>query len=150
MQRELVVLETHPNSGGSWVGIAGTESEVKQYLENMESKGALDYVKSIHQLSDGADDEIEEWIEFEDFEPVGLKDREIKEIEALYYLIHVWGDIEPELHGPYGKEGERDLKARQLRQEEGNEHGLYPLDMKFEDGETRLLIDTYSGNFFEE
>jgi hypothetical protein len=34
------------------------------------------------------------------------------------YLVHVWGDVEPKLHGPYATEATRLNKARRLLRED--------------------------------
>lgn len=72
-----------------------------------------------------------------------------------HYLLHILGDIEPELTGPYDDEEERDSEAKRIRKR-GGEDGLYPvtLDVELEnmcDGITHKLdVDTYSGGFFDE
>jgi len=65
---------------------------------------------------------------------------------TTYWLIFVWGDLEPGLCGPYGTELERDNDAKLLRKREGDKHGYYPLDVT--DGIPK--VDSYSGAFFEE
>lgn len=62
-----------------------------------------------------------------------------------YYILFVWRDVEPSLHGPYDTPDDRDAAARQLREEEGDEHGIYPLDAT-----GQVEVDCYSGAFFEE
>jgi len=47
-----------------------------------------------------------------------------------YYLLHVWGDVEPSVLGPYRSEDERDTKARKLRKEDPEgRHGIFMLDI---------------------
>jgi len=75
MERRLAVMETHPNSGGMWVGKLGTESEVMEYLRQMAEEGNLAYVGSVIELKDGAEVETEDWLELEDCEAVGVKPR---------------------------------------------------------------------------
>lgn len=58
-----------------------------------------------------------------------------------YYLIVVWKDVEPELIGPYTSVSERDAEALQQRYQEGNEHGLYRLDVNGD----KITVDVYSG-----
>ena len=41
-----------------------------------------------------------------------------------FYVLMVWNDIEPELHGPFDDPDERDAQARVLRKEHGNDHGV--------------------------
>ncbi len=78
-ERRLVVLETHPNSGGCWVGKLGTEKEIIQYLAQLAKDGTLDYVGGIVELKEKAEEEILEWIEFEDFQPVRVHIRPPRE-----------------------------------------------------------------------
>ena len=59
----------------------------------------------------------------------------------------MWGDVEPSLLGPYASEADRDKAAREYREEEGDEHGIYPLDIL---GSGKPVIDSYSGAFFDE
>ncbi len=69
-ERRLVVMETHPNSGGCWVGMLGTETEILQYLAQLAKDGTLDYVGDILELKEGAQAELLSWIELEDWQPV--------------------------------------------------------------------------------
>jgi len=71
--RRLVVLETHPNSGGCWVGKMGTETEILQYLVQLAKNGTLDYVGDIIELKEGAQAEVLSWIELEDCQPVRVR-----------------------------------------------------------------------------
>lgn len=59
-----------------------------------------------------------------------------------HYLLVVWCDIEPEIQGPFDTEEERDIKAREIRREEGDEHGLFMLD-----AEGEVEVNAYSGTF---
>jgi len=62
--------------------------------------------------------------------PGGLAEvMSVEEQPTERYLIVVWGDIEPDIHGPYETDESRSLAARTLRQEEGPEHGIYGLDV---------------------
>ena len=72
--RRLVVIESHPNSGGFWTGKVGTEQEVLDYLKEAEKKGDLDYVFCILELKEKAEHETSDWIEFEDCEPDRVAD----------------------------------------------------------------------------
>jgi len=74
-ERRLVVLETHPNSGGCWIGKIGTESEVISYLKEMAVKGVLEYVGGIVELKEKAEEEIGQWIEFEEYQPIRVQVR---------------------------------------------------------------------------
>ena len=78
-RRRLVVLETHPNSGGCWFGKMGTETEITQYLKQLATDGTLNYVDGIVELKEGAHDEVLDWIEFEDYQPVRVHIRPPKE-----------------------------------------------------------------------
>lgn len=69
----------------------------------------------------------------------------------LYYVIKVWGDVEPELSVPSNTVDERDSLAKQMkkfdREEEGEDYsGFYWLDII--DGKPE--IGSYSGAFFDE
>jgi predicted RNA-binding Zn-ribbon protein involved in translation (DUF1610 family) len=69
------------------------------------------------------------------------------ETEPVYYLLHVWGDVEPEILGPFKTEEERDAKAKALRERESDDpSGLYPLTIK----DATPEVWAYSGGFFEE
>jgi len=63
---------------------------------------------------------------------------------TTYWLIFVWGDVEPELHGPFPTELERDNFAKYVRETEGNRHGFYPMTVT--DGIPD--VRSYSGAFF--
>lgn len=63
-----------------------------------------------------------------------------------YYVIIVYGDIEPDLHGPFNTSEEQDIRAKELRKD-NPEDGIYWLSIG-EDGEPE--IGAYSGGFFEE
>ena len=82
-ERRLVVLETHPNSGGCWIGKLGTESEVIQYLKELAKAGTLDYVGGILELKERAEEEMLEWIELEDYQPVRVHIRPPREHSGL-------------------------------------------------------------------
>ena len=45
------------------------------------------------------------------------------------YLILIWGDVEPWLEGPYQNDEERHKAAQVIRQKEGEQHGLFALDI---------------------
>jgi len=71
--RRLLVVESHPNSGGFWTGKIGSEGEILQYLQKLEKDGTLDYVFAIAELKEGAGDEIAEWVELDGIELVGVR-----------------------------------------------------------------------------
>ena len=54
-----------------------------------------------------------------------LDDRQIGD----HYVLHVIGDVEPQLHGPYASAPDRDRVAIELRRQNGDEDGLYRLDI---------------------
>ena len=58
------------------------------------------------------------------FEPA-LDDQQIGD----HYVLHVIGDVEPQLHGPYVSAPDRDRVAIDLRKQNGDEDGLYRLDI---------------------
>lgn len=62
------------------------------------------------------------------------------------WIVFVWGDVEPSIEGPFATDEERNEKAKQLRQEHGDEHGIYALDV--EQGVPEIFA--YTGAFFEE
>lgn len=76
-QRRLVVVLSHPNSGGFWVGKLGTEREIQEYLKKMEAEGDLDYIFAIAELKEGVEDEVADWIEFDGVEPQCLQEVKI-------------------------------------------------------------------------
>ena len=78
-ERRLVVMETHPNSGGCWVGKLGTEQEIIQYLAQLAKDGTLEYVGDIVELKEGAQAELLSWIELEDYQPIRVQVRPPRE-----------------------------------------------------------------------
>jgi len=76
-QRRLVLIESHPNSGGFWVGKVGTEVEILSYLKEQEDKGTLDYVFSLLELKEEAGDEVIDWVEFDGTEPIQMREVDI-------------------------------------------------------------------------
>lgn len=60
-----------------------------------------------------------------------------------YYVIGVWGDVEPELHGPFRSMKKRDDKARELRATDAlDSGGIYRLNI---DEKGKPTVDSYSG-----
>jgi len=76
-QRRLVLIESHPNSGGFWVGKVGTEVEILSYLKEQEDKGTLDYVFALLELKEEAGDEVIDWVEFDGTEPIQTREVDI-------------------------------------------------------------------------
>lgn len=64
-----------------------------------------------------------------------------------YYLLFVWEDVEPELIGPFDTIEERDSEAKKYREEHGNEHGYYPLQIT---KGCQIEVGCFSGSFFGE
>jgi len=71
--RRLMVIESHPNSGGFWTGKVGTEREVLDYLKQQDKDGTLDYVFAIVELKEGAEHETSDWLELDGTEVIGLR-----------------------------------------------------------------------------
>jgi hypothetical protein len=68
-------------------------------------------------------------------------------MKQKYWVLIVWNDIEPELHGPYENEDERDSHAKELKKEHGNDHGIFPLDVN---DEGLPEVGAYPAGFFME
>jgi hypothetical protein len=66
------------------------------------------------------------------------------------YLLQIWNDIDPVLHGPYKTEALRNKAAKRYRgaDPEGN-NGLFPLDVPTNSA-NRPTVHTYSGAFFNQ
>lgn len=62
-----------------------------------------------------------------------------------YYVIIVFGDVEPELSQPYDTEAERDAHARNTK-DPHDEDGIYWLDI---DEHGTPTTGAYSGGFFD-
>jgi len=58
---QYIVIETHPNSGGWWVGKIGTRKEIEEYVSQTD----LDYVAFILELRDGGEDVTEEFLSWD-------------------------------------------------------------------------------------
>jgi hypothetical protein len=59
-----------------------------------------------------------------------------------YYVLGVWGDVEPRLYGPFDTEEERDSEARRIKKsDELDEGGIYRLGV--DNGV--LFVESYSG-----
>lgn len=64
-----------------------------------------------------------------------------------YYVLIVWGDVSPDLQGPFANERQRDARARQLKAEYGDEHGIFALEV---DSDGRPTVSSYLAMFFED
>ena len=62
-----------------------------------------------------------------------------------YYVVVMRGDIEPELHGPFGSQRARDRAAWEYRAEHGDDDGIFALDIG---GKVHVDMWAYSGGFF--
>jgi len=62
-----------------------------------------------------------------------------------YYLLEVEGGVEPTVHGPYHTELERDNAAKQIRQRQEEDDGLFWADI---DEAGILAIGSYTAGFF--
>jgi len=68
-----------------------------------------------------------------------------------YYIIYVWGDVEPNLSQPFETSEARDEDARRMRRDDTEENGegysgIYWMDVIDE----KISVGSYSGNFFGE
>jgi len=65
-----------------------------------------------------------------------------------YYLLQIWGDVEPSVLGPYRTESERDNNARKLRQTDPDgEHDIFMLDIS---ARRVARVRAYRGGFLQE
>lgn len=71
--------------------------------------------------------------------------------KVKYFLIFVWGDVEPTVHGPFESMDERDEKALELRAENGRESGYFPAEVS-DVGESNICMPESFGfsKFFDE
>jgi hypothetical protein len=63
-----------------------------------------------------------------------------------YYLLVIYGDIEPSLKGPYRTEQMRDCAAVKQKKKSRNEDGIFALNVTT-DG--RASVSAYSGGFMD-
>lgn len=64
-----------------------------------------------------------------------------------HYLLIVWGDVDPELKGPYKNASERDQAAKDHRaSDDDTEDGLYRVDVN---SSGKPKISSYPGFFFD-
>lgn len=64
------------------------------------------------------------------------------------YIVFIEGDVEPWIIGPFANADERDKKARELKREHGDEHGIFMLTV--DSGSGMPVISAYSRRFFDE
>jgi hypothetical protein len=65
-----------------------------------------------------------------------------------YYILYVWGSVEPSLKGPYKTSIERDEAARKLRNnfnEVSDEDGIFWIDLP----DDKFNIGSYTNGFME-
>lgn len=68
---------------------------------------------------------------------------------SKYYVIEVWGDVDPILHGSFGTKEARLSKAREMRAGDPQmENSLYRLDVDFELG--TVEVSSFSGQELDE
>jgi len=67
-ERRLIVIESHPNSGGFWVGKLGSAREIKAYLLRLQKLGHIPFVFAILELKGSAENEYTNWISTNDYE----------------------------------------------------------------------------------
>ena len=66
---------------------------------------------------------------------------------ADYYVLIVFGDVLPNLQGPFADEPQRDAHARKLKAKYGDEHGIFALDV---DPDGLPTVNAYLSMFFED
>jgi hypothetical protein len=64
-----------------------------------------------------------------------------------YYLLFVWGCVEPELVGPFATTEERNSEAQKYHREHGEQHGYFPVQIT---KGCQIEIECFSGSFFGE
>jgi len=70
---------------------------------------------------------------------------------SCYYLITVWREVSAEHMGPYVDEEARDIAAQAFFREEGDDYGIYTLDVTtLTGGAVEIEIGGYPYGFFEE
>jgi len=79
--------------------------------------------------------------------PKPKRRRHTKQTSRQHYVLFVYGDVEPHLHGPYSTPEARDEKAREIRRENGMEDGgIYWLSQS---ADGKLACGPYTGGFFD-
>ena len=63
------------------------------------------------------------------------------------YLLVVWGDVEPEILGPYDDEESRGARAIEIRREHGDGHGIFRLSAE---AIGAIEVSAFSNGFFRE
>jgi hypothetical protein len=67
-----------------------------------------------------------------------------------HFILQIWADVEPSVHGPFKSADERNRKAlaMKLNTEEGQGSSFYSLDIKGSIPEA-VEVAAYSNQFFE-
>lgn len=63
-----------------------------------------------------------------------------------YYVLIVWGDIEPQLIGPFRSAQARDARSQELKAEHGDSHGIFPFQLTTANSPS---VGAYSNAFFK-
>ena len=69
-------------------------------------------------------------------------------VERTLRLLHLWGDVDPEISGPYATDQERLEAAQDYRRAHGEENGVFKLDVTG-DVEADVLVESYTGGDLE-
>jgi hypothetical protein len=78
---------------------------------------------------------------------MGSKEVLMQKKNADYYVLIVFGDVLPNLQGPFADEPQRDAHARKLKARYGDKHGIFALDV---DPDGLSTVNAYSAMFFED
>ena len=65
-----------------------------------------------------------------------------------YYLLVIWGGVEPGVVGPFKTEKERDDRAKEIKHLEWDKNGLFTFET--EKNIPEIEFGTYSGGFFND
>ncbi len=68
-------------------------------------------------------------------------------MEKDYYLLFIWGLVDPALLGPYKTSEDRDIQAQKLYQINKDQCAYYKLSVP---KGINIEIDAYPGGYFEE
>ncbi len=63
-----------------------------------------------------------------------------------YYILFIWGLVDPQLIGPFDNPQDRDKEAQKLYQENRGESGYYKLTVP---KGVEIEVDCYSDDFLE-
>ena len=120
-------------------------------FETNQDKAIVDILKDVIERIEYLDLRKPLVIRNEDHVVIGetqiLKEKETEHLlpKKQFYILFVWGDIEPQKYGPYEYEHERDNAAQQLRLDQGPDHGIFWLDI---DSNGNVETGSWSGAFF--